>query len=69
MWFRRQKSQPMPVPRPSEGDRPDVEKAHRDLARIKAQRPAVNALVTELVMEKHLNNFSANLTATFRGGR
>lgn len=50
-------------------DRPDIEKAHAHLAKIKAQRPDVDALVSALVIEKHLNNFSANLTATFRGGR
>lgn len=52
-----------------EGHQPDIDGAQRELARIKAQRPAVEELVAALVVERHLNNFSANLTATFRGGR
>lgn len=55
-------------PAPSE-PKPDIEAAHAQLARIKAQRGDVEALVSALVIERHLNNFSANLTATFRGGR
>lgn len=49
-------------------ERPDIDKAHADLARIKAQRPDVDALVDALVREKALNNFTANVTITFRGG-
>lgn len=69
MRFPRRKRRSIEVPERRTGDRPNVAKARADLARIRAQRPAVEALVTELVLEKHLNNFSANLTATFRGGR
>jgi hypothetical protein len=70
MWFRRRQRPPMPpAPRRAAGDRPDVEKARADLARVRSQRPDVDALVAALIIEKHLNNFSANLTATFRGGR
>lgn len=50
-------------------DKPDVKKAHADLARIRAQREEVDALVAALVREKHLNNFTANVVITFRGGR
>lgn len=55
--------------RRDENDKPDIPKAQRDLARIKAQRPDVDALVAALVREKHLNNFTANVTMTFRGGK
>lgn len=61
MRFWRRKTQPQ--------DRPNVEKAHADLARIRAQREEVDALVAALVREKHLNNFTANVVITFRGGR
>ena len=50
-------------------EKPDVEKAHADLARIRAQRDDVDALVAALVREKNLNNFTANVVVTFRGGR
>lgn len=50
-------------------DKPDIDKARADLARIKAQRPDVEQLVSSLVVERRLNNFTANLTATFRGWR
>lgn len=50
-------------------DKPDVAKAHRDLARIRAQRPEVDGLVAALVREKNLNNFTANVVITFKGGR
>lgn len=53
----------------SDYPKPDIEQARSELARIKAQRPDVEALVTSLIVERRLNNFSANLTATFRGGR
>ena len=59
-WRRRKKP---------DDSKPDVETAREDLARIRAQRADVDALVAALVVERHLNNFSANLTATFRGGR
>lgn len=52
-----------------EGPRADIQSAEAELARIKAQRPDVETLVAALIVERHLNNFSANLTATFRGGR
>lgn len=55
--------------RSPDGPRADVESAEAELARIKAQRPDVESLVAALIVERHLNNFSANLTATFRGGR
>jgi predicted nucleic acid-binding protein len=49
--------------------RPDIEGARRDLARAKRRRPDVDALVAALAREKQLNNFTANLTIVFRGGR
>lgn len=55
-----------------EGDtgerKPDVEGARENLARIRRQRPDVEALVADLVREKQLNNFTANVTVIFRGG-
>jgi hypothetical protein len=70
MWSRRHKRPPMPPPpRRSPDDEPDVEKARAELARIQSRRPAIDAVAAALVIEKHLNNFSANLTATLRGGR
>lgn len=50
-------------------DRPDIPKAHAELARIKGQRPDVDALVAALIREQNLNNFTANITITFQGGR
>lgn len=49
--------------------KPDVAGAHERLARIKRQRPDVDALVAELMRQKRLNNFTANVTVIFRGGR
>lgn len=71
-WLRRKRRTAMTTihpPKAPVSERPNVEKARADLARVRAQRPDVEALVTALILEKHLNNFSANLTATFRGGR
>lgn len=56
-------------PKPDDQERPDVEKARAHLARVKRQRPAVDDLVAALMREQQLNNFTANVTATFRGGR
>lgn len=53
----------------AKADKPDVEGAREELARIRAQRADVEALVASLITERRLNNFTANLTATFRGGR
>jgi hypothetical protein len=50
-------------------EKPDVEKAREDLARIRAQRAEVDDLVAALVREKRLNNFTANVVVTFKGGR
>lgn len=50
-------------------EKPDVAKARADLRRIREQRPEVDALVAALVREKQLNNFTANVVITFRGGR
>lgn len=50
-------------------DRPDLAKAQADLERIRARRNEVDALVDALIREKHLNNFTANVVVTFRGGR
>lgn len=47
----------------------DVEGELAHLARLKAQRGAVDELVIALVAERHLNNFSASLSATLRGDR
>lgn len=56
-----------------EGDtgerKPDIEGARENLARIKRQRPDVDALVAALIREKRLNNFTANVTVIFRGAR
>lgn len=49
--------------------KPDVAGARERLARIKRQRPDVDALVAELMRQKRLNNFTANVTVIFRGGR
>lgn len=57
-----------PTPTP-EREKPDVKGARERLARIKRQRPDVEALVAALKRERQLNNFTANVTATFRGGR
>lgn len=68
--FRRRERTPLPPPvRREIHDQPDVEKARQDLARIRSRRVDVDAVVAALMLEKHLNSFSANLTATFRGGR
>jgi hypothetical protein len=50
-------------------DRPDPKTAEAHLRRVRAQRPEVNALVDALVRERRLNNFTANVVVTFRGGR
>lgn len=54
-----------------EGDtadaKPDVQGAREQLARIKSQRPNVDALVAALVSEQQLNNFTANVTVIFQG--
>lgn len=50
-------------------EKPNVAKARADLRRIRDQRPEVDALVAALVREKQLNNFTANVVITFRGGR
>ena len=50
-------------------EKPDVDKARQDLARIRAQRREVDELVAALVREKRLNNFTANVVITFKGGR
>lgn len=55
--------------RHSRTDKPNVSKARADLARIQAQRSDVDDLVAALVREKHLNNFTANVVFTFKGGR
>ena len=60
-WFRRKRER--------HRDRPDVDKARADLAKVRARRPEVDALVDALVRERHLNNFTANVVVTFRGGR
>lgn len=49
--------------------KPDVAGARENLARIKRQRPDVDALVAALIREKRLNNFTANVTVIFRGAR
>lgn len=50
-------------------DKPNVAKANADLERIRAQGADVDALVAALIREKRLNNFTANVVITFRGGR
>lgn len=48
-------------------DHPDVEGARKRLEQIRRQRADVDALVDALVREQRLNNFTANVTITFRG--
>jgi hypothetical protein len=50
-------------------DKPDLEQAEADLERIRDNRSRVDDLVDDLRREKRLNNFTANVTVTFRGGR
>ena len=50
-------------------DRPDVDKARAGLAEVRARRDEVDALVDALMRERRLNNFTANVVVTFRGGR
>lgn len=50
-------------------DRPDPESAEAHLRKVRGQRPEVDALVDALIRERHLNNFTANVVVTFRGGR
>lgn len=50
-------------------DKPDVAGARADLERIRRQRPDVDALVDALKRERQLNNFTANVIVSFRGGR
>jgi len=52
-----------------ETPQPDPQTAEAHLRRIRAQRPEVDALVETLVRERRLNNFTANVVVTFRGGR
>lgn len=52
-----------------ERDKPDVEGARAELERIKSQRPAVDELVASLVENRRMNNFTANVIASFRGGQ
>lgn len=49
-------------------DKPDVEAAKAELERVRAQRDRVEALVEALRRERHLNSFTANTIAVFRGG-
>lgn len=49
--------------------KPNPRKAQADLERTRARRVDVDALVDALTRERHLNNFTANVTITFRGGR
>lgn len=59
-----------PLPRRRrDDDEPDVEKAQADLDRARSKRPAVEELVERLKREQRLNHFTANIDATFRGGR
>ena len=50
-------------------DKPDPESAEAHLRKVRGQRDEVNALVDALVLERKLNNFTANVVVTFRGGR
>jgi hypothetical protein len=50
-------------------DQPDVDGARAELAKVRARRSEVDALVDALVRERRLNNFTANVVVTFRGGR
>jgi hypothetical protein len=55
----------------SEGDepKPDPQAARAHLRRVRARRSEVDALVDALMLERKLNNFTANVVVTFRGGR
>lgn len=50
-------------------DKPDPEAAEAHLRRVRSQRAEVEALINALVTERRLNNFTANVVVTFRGGR
>lgn len=52
-----------------DGDKPDPQAAEEHLRRVRARRPEVTALVDAMVRERQLNNFTANVVVTFRGGR
>lgn len=57
------------LPRLPGRDKPDVEQAKAELERVKKQRPDVDRLVETLTREQRLNNFTANVVVTLRGGR
>ena len=61
-WFLRRRER-------KEAPQPDPQAAEEHLRRVRAQRPEVDALVDALRMERQLNNFTANVVVTFRGGR
>lgn len=61
-WFRRRGKK-------DGGPQPDPQTAEAHLRRVRAQRPDVDALVDALMRERRLNNFTANVVVTFRGGR
>ena len=61
-WFRSKRGQ-------DDEPKPDPKAAQAHLQRMRAQRSEVDALVETLVRERRLNNFTANVVVTFRGGR
>lgn len=61
-WFRRRGKH-------DDGPEPDPKTAQAHLRRVRAQRSDVDALVDALMRERRLNNFTANVVVTFRGGR
>ena len=67
-WFRRRSKREDDDPS-ADAPMPDPEAAQAHLRRVRAQRPEVDALVAALVREQTLNNFTANVVITFRGGR
>lgn len=50
-------------------DHPDPAKARSELDRVRRQRGEVDRLVADLMRERELNHFTANVVATFRGGK
>ena len=46
----------------------DIAAAKADLERARSHRPEVDRLVYDLVRERQLNGFTANITVILRGG-
>lgn len=60
---------PWMKPRPDEGDRPNPEKARRDLARLRGQRAEVERLLQAFRVDRAENHYGQNVEKLFRGDR